>query len=98
MRTDVVLQVDIVVLPNDQNVPQLAGIVTFLAAGREPSGYELRVSLPDGSRRTAPNDAAVWQVSKNSRSDVRKHWTATRLSLEVTATNRAAVVVSQFTN
>ncbi len=40
MRADVVLQADIVVLPNNQNIPQLAGNVTVIAAGREPSGYE----------------------------------------------------------
>jgi hypothetical protein len=33
-----------------------------------------------------------------SRSDVMKHGIATRLSLKLTATNRAAVVVSQFAN
>jgi hypothetical protein len=49
---------------------QLAGIVTILAAGREPSGYALRVSPPDGSRRTATTCAAVWHVSMNRRSDV----------------------------
>ena len=42
---------------------QLAGIVTILAAGREPSGYASRVSPPDGSRRTATICAAVWRGS-----------------------------------
>ena len=112
VRTNLALQVEIVVLPNNQNLPlcqtgksiellrqraeatrdaddlpaftsfvfQLAGIVTILAAGREPSGYASRVSSPDGSRRTAPTDAPVWHVSMKSRSDVMMHWIATRLS------------------
>jgi hypothetical protein len=32
----------------------------FERPGREPSGYELRVSPPDGSRRSATTCAAVW--------------------------------------